>query len=362
MKPHKWHPSCPPPRALVRPVRSDPLGVDGPTRGQTQGGRWRRTSYGYYVPASVGGEQPEQRVMEQSARLPPGGAVTGWASCRLMGATFFDGLAVDGRTQIPVPLAVGASGHIRGDDAVSISREQLSPSETVVRYGIPCTCALRGLFDDMRGSSDIREAVVGMEMMAAARLLSISQMGAYAGTRSGWRGIATVREALTLADENSRSPNETRVRLVWQLDAGFPRPLVNQPVWDHKGRLLGIADLLDPVAGVVGEYDGADHRTAGRHSKDVAREERFRAHRLEYFKVTGPDMRTLPVVVDRMVASRGRASWLAEGSRPWTTTPPPDWPHEPTLDEYLAERAWQQAVYEQWEREGTPDVRELVDL
>ena len=40
-------------------------------------------------------------------RLPAVGAVTGWAACRLHGAAFFDGLAPDGVTPLPVPLAVG---------------------------------------------------------------------------------------------------------------------------------------------------------------------------------------------------------------------------------------------------------------
>ena len=47
------------------------------------------------------------------------------------------------------------------------------------------------------------------------------------------------------------------MRLVWVLDAGLPAPLVNQHVGDERGRLLGKADIFDPVAGVFGEYDAA---------------------------------------------------------------------------------------------------------
>ena len=35
---------------------------------------------------------------------------------------------------------------------------------------------------------------------------------------------------------------------------------MNCPVHDRSGRLLGIADLLDEEAGLVVEFDGADHR------------------------------------------------------------------------------------------------------
>ena len=38
-----------------------------------------------------------------------------------------------------------------------------------------------------------------------------------------------------------------------------PRPLCNVPVFDRFGQHIGTPDLLDPVAGVVGEYDGALH-------------------------------------------------------------------------------------------------------
>lgn len=113
------------------------------------------------------------------------------------------------------------------------------------------------------------------------------------------------------------------MRLIWELDAGFPPPLVNQPVFTLDGRLLGIADILDPVAGVVGEFDGADHRAAKRHSKDVGREDGFRRRALEFFRVTGLDLPDPPLVADRMQSSRSRATWLSEAARPWTIVPPP---------------------------------------
>lgn len=58
---------------------------------------------------------------------------------------------------------------------------------------------------------------------------------------------------MALASEHSRSPNETRTRLIYLLDAGLPTPLVSCPIRDRAGRLLGIADLFDPVAGLAVE-------------------------------------------------------------------------------------------------------------
>lgn len=353
---HKWDPRCSPPHDLVRPVRVDPLGERRPTKGQAAGPHWRRTTPGFYVPAHVGDEVPEQRILEQSMRLPEGGAVTGWASCRLLGGNFFDGLATDGLTRLPVPLAVGDLAQLAATLAATVSRDRLDGSEIAWRAGIPCTKVLRALFDAARTAPDVREAVVAIDMMAAAELASILQLTRYLQSRAGWRGVPQVRRALTLASEDSRSPNETRMRLVWELDAGFPRPLVNRPVFDLDGKLIGIADLIDPVAGVVGEYDGADHRAAKRHARDVAREENFRRARLEYFKVTGPDQHDRPLIVQRMQSTRDRALWLPKEECRWTIDPPPGWEGEPSLDEKLQHRAWMNTLYELYEQEGNPHL------
>ena len=87
------------------------------------------------------------------------------------------------------------------------------------------------------------------------------------------------------------------MKLVWVLDAGLDAPLVNQPVFDLAGNLLGYPDLLDPEAGVVGEYDGVDHKDRDRHRRDVSREQRYRDHGLEYFTVVGGDLQDVDLVV-----------------------------------------------------------------
>ena len=269
--------------------------------------------------------------------------MTGWAVCRLRGAAFFDGLERDGTTHRPVPLAIGPDHLLQQDRAVTISRDRLDADELRVAHGIPCTSMVRALFDEMRWADDEREAVVAMDMVAAAELMSIGRMRSYVEHRSGWRGVPQVRRALDLADENSMSPNETRMRLIWVLDAGLPGPLVNQPVFDLQGKLLGIADLLDPIAGVVGEYDGAAHRGARRHRRDVMREDLMRRAGLEYFKVVGLDLMDVRVVVERMLSTRARAKFLAPDERAWTLVPPVDWYQSPldamNLDQRLEYQA-----------------------
>ena len=325
---HRWDPRVTEVPALTRPVRLDNAGKNGPTRGQSRGPGWRQTSHGLYVPGTVSDESVEQRILEQSMRITENGAVTGWAALRLHGGNFFDGLAPDGVTRLPVPIAAG-SGRIRSHPDIDLDRSRLDADEVVVLHGIRCTKTERALHDEMLRLEDPRERVVAVDMAAAAELTSIRRMRTYLVTRRGGRVLIAL---LDLADEHSRSPAETRFRLIWVLDAGWPHPLCNRPVYDLDGHHLGTPDLLDPDRGVAGEYDGADHRTAARHTEDVRREDAFRRAGLEYVEAVGADLHHRDRVVARMEAARSRAGRMP---RAWTIEPPAYLVPPPSLDERL---------------------------
>jgi hypothetical protein len=290
------------------------------------------------VPVTVDPDVPEQRILEQGMRLTSGGAVTGWAACRMHGAAFFDGLRDGGRTPAPVPLNCGPLHQIRRQPGDDLIRDMLNPDEIVDVRGVPCTTPSRATFDAMRYARGVREAVVALDMMAAAGLTTVAEMREYVGRKQTWTGVQRVRDAVALADDLSRSPQETRLRLMWQLDAGRGRPLVNRPLFDLRGRLLGYPDLFDPEAGVVGEYDGADHRSAQRHSDDVERESGFRDHLLEVVRFTGPDMTTPNRVTNRIHAAYARARWVPPARRTWTLVPPAHWSPAWAPDAQLARR------------------------
>lgn len=334
---HPWDPVCKPPTGLVLPVRIDPTGRTGPTPHQAEHAgnpvsEWRRVWPGFFVPSSVDPELPEQRIVEASALLAGTGAVSGWAALRLHRAGFFDGRDRDG-TLHPVPLIVPHGRRARA--GIVWMQDRLDPSEVVRRSGVLVTRPDRACFDAMRAAGDVRAAVRVADMVFAAELSSIKRMRRYADSHARWNGVPLVHRALDLAHEESRSPAETDLLLVWQLDARLPRPRVNVPVFDRRERLLGIADLLDEPSGLVVEFDGADHAGARRRSSDARRESGLRDHRLEVERATGFDLHEVPALVRRLHAARRRAPWLKEADRPWTLQTPPWWEPELPLDARL---------------------------
>ena len=74
------------------------------------------------------------------------------------------------------------------------------------------------------------------------------------------RGARLAHEALLLLRQGAESRPETLVRLLLAR-AGFPEPVLQAPIFDDAGKLLGYADLYWPDLKIVVEYDGQHHRT-----------------------------------------------------------------------------------------------------
>jgi hypothetical protein len=275
---------------------------------------------GWYLPASVDPDVVEQRILAQSVRLPSDGGVTGWAALRWRGAAFFTG--TDRDSVLPVPLLIAGRGSRAADSQVTYSWEQFAPHERETVDGLACATVQRALFDEVRRLGTVRAGVVAIDMTVAAGLTSVARFADYVDTRPAWTRVAIARGAVALADDGSRSPQESRMRLVWVVDAELPWPLCNQPVFGLDGTLLGYPDLFDPVAGLVGEYDGADHLAEDRRRADRAREERFRDHGLEYVAVVRGELSDRDGVVRRLRAAYRRAPFEPAERRRWTLDQP----------------------------------------
>lgn len=307
---------------LTLPVGVDARGDSGPTPDQARGSGWRRTSRGLYVPQELTRLDPEQRILEVACALRRG-AVTGWAALRWAGGTWFHGLEADGTTPRPVPVA--SALHLRTPPGASVTEERLSPADVTALDGVVITSHVRSVFNAMRAAGNAWEACAVAEMAMFNDLIDSEELRSYVAHHPRYIGVDLARAPLPRLEENAWSPQEVWMRKVWIVDAGLPRPLCNRPVFDRDGRLVGVPDLLDEEAGVVGEYDGVVHLAAPQRAKDVRREAAFRALGLEYVTMLAGDSGALPELVARILAARSRARFAGVRKRHWTVGQPRWW-------------------------------------
>ncbi len=258
--------------------------------------------------------------METAAVLPRYGAITGWGAMYWLGGYWFGGLKSDG-TPRDVPIA---TPHIRQQPGILVCEEGLDPREVIVVDGLPITVGVRSVCFEMRYAPTLAQAVAALDMAAYNDLVSIDELAAYAAAHSAWTGIPRCREAIPFADENAWSPLEVTMRLHWQITAGRPRPLTNRPVFDLEGGHLATPDLIDPVAGVFGEYYGAEFHGVDMRDKDARRLERLEAAGLIGVEMTSADLRDPGGFVRRLDAAYD-AAHDRDRSAYWTVEPPPSW-------------------------------------
>lgn len=328
-------------------VRVDPAGLVGPTPGQARGRRWIRTSPGLFVPGSADLDDADQRIVATAGVLEPGEAVTGWASLRWRRGRWFDGLDVAQRP-IPVPLLVHR--HLVKHRSYRLSQEFLSPHDLEELDGLAVTSVRWAVCFEARWADDLLSAVIAIDMAAYSDLISVEELRPYVLSRMAPTGIEQARKAVALADENSWSPQETVMRLVWKAWRPESTLLCNRPVFDLAGRHLATPDLLDPVAGVVGEYDGAVHLAAGQRASDVRREARLRGAGLEPVTMVGADhaddhqsfLARLAAAHDRAASPAVPARWTLEEPSWWidTSTVASRRGLDPALRERLLAHRW----------------------
>lgn len=105
--------------------------------------------------------------------------------------------------------------------------------------------------------------------------ISIRAVRDHLATLRSVHGLEQARTAADLMRTEVWSPQESRLRYCYQIDAGLPRPILNVRVFDDDGVLIGHPDLFDPEAALATEFDGAHHRDREQHRKDNIREEHF---------------------------------------------------------------------------------------
>lgn len=299
---------------MVWPSRRDPSGVNGPTRNEIRGGRWRQTSYGLYVPSSVE-RSVDQRIVEAAA-VHRAGVITGWAALRWMRSRWFDEVG-------PVPVGVEmreSPSHQSG--LVRTTQEFVRHDEILRVDGLRITAPVRSVVYEMRHAPHMARALQVFAMAAYDDRVSIAEVVEHIGQLGPATGIDQARQALPLLTENAWSPMEVSMGVLWRRLRPDATLLFNCPVFGLDGRHLGTPDIIDPAAGVIGEYQGALHLLGSQRAADVVRDERLIASGLEMAIMLAGDAGEPTGFLARLERAYGRA-----GSRPirWTLDRPSWW-------------------------------------
>lgn len=304
---------------VVWPVPVDPTGRTGPTRHAAGTSRWRRTSRGFYVPATVE-RSAHQRVAEVGVLLrSPGVAVTGWGALCWRGSRWAGGMGRDG-TAAPVELTAN-SQVLRPQPPFRLCQERTDPRTFEVVDGLRVASAAAATCFAMRYAGSLAVAVELLDMAYQADLVTPDEVSAWLDAHPWHRGVSQAGAALSLGDENAWSPQEVHARLAWERVTGS-RPLTNRPVFDLDGRHLATPDLIDPVTGACGEYDGDHHLTRAQRRRDLQREQLLLDHGLHPFTVVGGELG--PAFEHRLTSAQARAA-QSTSVRRWTLELPPWW-------------------------------------
>lgn len=284
----------------------------GVTSHELRGPLWHRATHGLYRFMDASADDPDNRIDLARCVMPPDGALTGWAAAYLHGAKEFDGRRWNGHPE-PVVVALPRNRRIKRAGIATI-RAPLPQKDITTIGGIKVTTTPRTCFELMRRGS-LEDAVVATDAMLRAGAVDLDELRTCVEGKARWDGVPLARAALDLADGAAASRPESRLRFVWVVEAGLPRPKVNTPVFGPSGYLAGIPDLSDAATGLAAEYDGAQHRELEQHTADNVREERLEALGLTVVRATSVDLwRGRRQLVARLRegyrrASRARRRW-----------------------------------------------------
>lgn len=345
--------------------RAGALIVAGMSRSELRQSQWRRPWRGVVRLVGHDEEAVGTRVRDAVALLPAGCALGGWASLWWQGVPYIDGR--DGPDRwLPIPLHMVSGHQLRRRPGVVPTRARIDEGEVRQVGGVLVSSPARAAFDHMRQVAHLVDAVIVGDM-ATGRLLgqqghtgqgaagrpghigpaATGERPGYAATtghaaitasattaaaiaeicarRPGLRGRAMVARALALTDDRSLSPWETRLRLFATEVLGVSQWCVNVPVFDRRGHLAGVVDLLDPTCGLALESDGAQHLRASARASDTARGETYADLRLTVVRVTAPDWTNRVRLRHRLLAGRRRALSVPVSDRMWTLDKPTWW-------------------------------------
>jgi very-short-patch-repair endonuclease len=207
------------------------------------------------------------------------GIVAGHSASALHGAKWVD-------HQAPAQLLYE---HRRPPAGIRTWSDQIAEDELQLVSGVPTTTAARTAFD-IACRNSVGNAVAAVDALARATRFNVADAQVLANRYKGHRNVRRARRALTLIDAGAESPRETWLRLLL-IDAGYPRPQTQIPVYGEYGELVALLDLGWEDVKIALEYEGDHHRTDRRQfHRDIARYEALPDLGWITVRVTAEDM------------------------------------------------------------------------
>lgn len=216
-----------------------------------------------------------------------------------------------------VHIVQASSPHSRGAPDIVRHHHVLASRDTTVLHGIRTTTLERTVLDCAMSLP----AQDGLVLVDAALRLGLDRGACLErlGSWSGRRGVRKAIEVLTLADDGSESPGESRLRHT-VLRVGFPTPQTQVRVPTVDGDAWG--DIGWPEWHLIAEYDGRAKYAANGAAADAVLRERRREVLVEregwrVVRATSADLRRPHALITAIVRHAPASTAASLRPRRW---------------------------------------------
>jgi hypothetical protein len=289
-------PPARPPQLVGRVFRGSSVVAKGLlTKKQLRSSVWRRLRQDVYADAAL---PVTHRLMVSAVglALPEGAGFTGRSAVTLWGVP-----DVAGPTD-PVEVLVPAGCRWNAGPGVRV--RSLPGGQELVRQGRwLCASRVDAAVDVIRwGGTD--DAVVLLDRLCLVGMVRLDDVRAAVLELPRCQGSAQARRVAELADGTAESPQETRLRLLFDR-AGLPAPVAQFRVFDEQGFIARV-DFAYPDLKIAVEYDGLWHGERQAFLSDRRRLNRLAAVGWTVLHVTVEEMRHPERLAARVRALRAQ--------------------------------------------------------
>lgn len=192
---------------------------------------------------------PKQRAMAAWLWSRRRGVIAGLSAAALLGAKWIE----------PDAPAELVHTNRRPPELIRVHSDLLLSGETHELDGVPLTTAARTAFDIGR-RLPLTQGVQRIDALMHATDVKVVDIQAVIAGHRGVRGLQQLTDTLRFVDAGAESLYESRARLAL-VQAGFPTPQTQIPVYDDYGRVFARIDMGWPDYLVGVDFEGAHHWT-----------------------------------------------------------------------------------------------------